>query len=517
MADMLKLMGESIPEFINQLFTWEMLLALVVGIGGGLLIGALPGLNPAAGITLLLPLTYTMSPVASLTMLTAIYAAGIMGGSYSAILLRTPGTSSAAATVTDGHALALKGQPLKALQVSTFSSGIGGIISAIALLFISPMLARVSIKFDSPEYFLLGLFGITIIASLASDSLLKGMISGLFGMCLSCIGQFPLESTYRYTFGIRALQTGLNSTVILLGLFSVSQVIIQVDRQRRGAVHTGKVEMVKLSGKGMDSSDWKRVLPIIMVCSVIGIFVGILPGAGAAIGAFIGYDQAKRMSKKENKAEFGQGAVEGIAGPEAANNAVTGGALIPMMTLSIPGSPVAAILLSALMIHGLTPGFSLFTEHASDTYPILFGFLLTNIIMIPLGLLFVRGMKKVVDLPPAVLYSVIIVLVFVGTYSISHSVSDLIVVAIFGLFGYFTRLCHYNDSGLCLGLILGTMTEKGLRRSFQLCRGDIVAYFLARPVCIALMILLVIVLIIPLIKAIRKKAQKKKDLFTEGA
>ncbi len=506
MSEILNLMWQSIPAFIDELFTLEMLFALVVGIGGGLMIGALPGLNPAAGITLLLPLTYTMGSVPSLTMLMAIYAAGIMGGSYSAILLRTPGTSSAAATVTDGHALALRGEPLKALETSTFASGIGGIFSAVALLFIAPFLARVSLAFDSPEYFLLGLFGITIIASLASESLLKGMVAGLFGMCLSAVGQFPLESTYRYTFGIKALKTGLNSTVILLGLFSISQVIIQFSALKRDHSTHKKVDILKISGKGLSLSDWKRILPIIVVCSFIGLYIGILPGAGAAIGAFVGYDQAKRMTKKEYKHELGQGALEGIAGPEAANNAVTGGALIPMMTLAIPGSPVAAILLGALQIHGLTPGFALFTENASETYPIIFGFLIANAIMIPLGLLFARGMKKVVDLPPAVLYTVIIVLVFVGTYSISHSKSDLIIVVLFGLFGYLTRTCKYTDSGLCLGLILGTMTEKGLRRSFQLCRGDIVGYFVGRPACVALVALLAVVLMIPLVR----KAKAKK-------
>ena len=512
MGEIYSLIGQSLPAFIDALFSLEMLLALAVGILGGLIIGALPGLNPAAGIALLMPITYNMSPIPALTMLMAIYTAGIMGGSYSAILLHTPGTTSAVATITDGYALTEKGEPLRALTTSTYASTIGGAISAIALLFISPLLAELSLTFDSAEYFLLGIFGISLIASLASDSLLKGCIAGLFGLCLSCVGQFPLESTYRYTFGIKHLRTGLNATIVLLGLFSISQVYTLIGERLKMTAEERAAEknkqLVALKGKDLTLKEKLHLLPTIVYTSIVGLFVGILPGAGASIGAFVGYNEAKRMSK--HKEEFGKGSIEGIAGPEAANNAVTGGSMIPLMTLGIPGSPVAAILLGALMIHGLQPGYKLFTEEADITYPIIFGFLLANVAMYFVGKVFVRLLRRVVDIPPAILNACIVVLVAVGGYSISNSINDLYIAAIFGLVGYFCRIGKFNTSALTLGLVLGTITEKGLRRSITMARGDIIGYYLARPACIILIVLIVASLFGPAFKKLLTRVKTKR-------
>lgn len=498
---------ESIPAFVEALFSLEMVIALLVGIVGGLVIGALPGLNPAAGIALLMPITYSMSPIPALTMLMGIYTAGIMGGSYTAILLHTPGTTSAVATLTDGYALTQKGQPLRALSASTYASTLGGIISAVALLLIAPMLAEVSLTFDSAEYFLLGLFGISLIASLASDSLLKGCIAGMFGLCVSCVGQFPLESAYRYTFGIKYLRTGLNSTIVLLGLFSIAQVfsLIRDSMKAREAYQPEekKADRIDLKGKDLSIKEKIGLLPTIIYTSVIGLFVGVLPGAGASIGAFMGYNEAKRISK--HKEEFGNGSIEGIAGPEAANNAVTGGSMIPLMTLGIPGSPVAAILLGALMIHGLQPGYKLFTEQADITYPIIFGFLLANIGMFFIGKAFIRVLRHIVDIPSAVLNTFIVVLVAIGGYSISNSINDLIIVAIFGLVGYFCRIANFNSSALTLGLVLGTITEKGLRRSITMAKGDLLGYYLNRPACVVLVVLILLCLLGPVLKKAFKK------------
>ena len=241
---------------------------------------------------------------------------------------------------------------------------------------------------------------------------------------------------------------------------------------------------------------------------IVGLFVGILPGAGASIGAFVGYNEAKRMSK--HKEEFGKGSIEGIAGPEAANNAVTGGSMIPLMTLGIPGSPVAAILLGALMIHGLQPGYKLFTEEADITYPIIFGFLLANVAMYFVGKVFVRLLRRVVDIPPAILNACIVVLVAVGGYSISNSINDLYIAAIFGLVGYFCRIGKFNTSALTLGLVLGTITEKGLRRSITMARGDIIGYYLARPACIILIVLIIASLFGPAFKKLLTRVKTKR-------
>ena len=294
-------LASSFTDFLNSLFTWEMLFALVVGICGGLIIGALPGLNPSAGICMLIPITYRMQPTAALTMLMAIYTAGILGGSYTAILLHTPGTTASVATIADGHAMVNNGKPLKALMASTYASCIGGVVSALALLFMAPVLAKLSLKFDAPEYFLLGILGICLIASLAEDSLIKGLISGCLGLLLSTIGTYPLEALYRFTFGIKELRSGLDSTIVLLGLFAISQAIATFSKNRENMGKHETIDKVDFKGEKLSWKERIRNLPLVIYTSILGAFIGILPGAGASIGSFVGYNEAKRLSKNKEQ------------------------------------------------------------------------------------------------------------------------------------------------------------------------------------------------------------------------
>lgn len=502
----------ALASFIDALFSWQMLFGLLVGIFGGMVVGALPGLGPNATIPLLLPLTYVMDPIPAMAMLMSVYTCAMTGGSYTSILLKTPGTAGNIPTAFDGYPMARSGKALKACQISTYSSVFGGTFSAVCLLFVAPLLARVSLLFDSPEYFAMGLFGISLIASLASDSVLKGVVSGAFGFCLSQIGQFPLEEQYRYTFGTQMLKPGLSTTLIFLGLFAIAQVLNLTQKTLSKDKEKHAVEKVKLDMKSRETYTWAerlKDLPLHLYCSVVGLFVGILPGAGGNIGAFIGYNEAKRVSKHPES--FGTGCTEGIVGPETANNATSGGAIIPMMTLGIPGSSTAALLMSALVIQGFTPGFTLFTTHANTTYPVLFSFLLINILMYFAGMLFVRFASRIVEIPDAILNVIVIVFVTIGGYSVVSigSATELVMLLFgFGLIGYFFNMCKYSGGSLALGLVLGQLTEKGFRRSLVMARGQWVKYMLGRPIAIALILLTIITLFYP---SIKKAIQRRKQ------
>jgi len=502
----------SFPAFFQALFSLEMVIALTVGIVGGLVIGALPGLNATTGIVLLMPITYTMSPVPALTMLMALYTAGIMGGSYSSILINTPGTSSSVATLFDGYPMTKRGEALKALNTSIFSSVLGGVISALALLLISPVLARIALFFDSSEYFLLGVFGLSLVASLSENGLCKGFTIGCMGLLVGCVGLAPLSSAPRYTFGTEMLYDGFNSTVVIIGCFSVAQVMVMV-HEAMTEKDRPKAEYASLKGaKFLSWSEIKQIVPVCIYSSIIGIGVGILPGAGAATGSYIAYSSAKGASKHPE--QFGTGCIEGIAAPEAANNAVTGSAMIPLLTLSIPGSTAASVLLGALMIQGLQPGFSLFTKQADIVFPIILGFLLANIIMLPVGLLFARVAGNIIRIPNAVLAPIIAVLAILGSYCIRIRVFDIFVVVAFGLLGFLMKKSKYAPGAFTLGLILGEMCESGLKRSFALAThfdGSLFRYYLSRPQSIILMLLILFNMSAPLRKMLKekKKAQIK--------
>ncbi|MCF0254548.1 MAG: tripartite tricarboxylate transporter permease, partial [Duodenibacillus sp.] len=358
MLDTLMLMGAG---FVNALSPIN-LIAMFLSTALGVAIGCLPGLSAAMGVALLLPVTFGMDPATGLIVLGGIYCGAIFGGSISAILIHTPGTPASAATAIEGYAMTLKGQAARALTIACFASFCGGLLSCISLYFFAPVLAELALQFKSPEYFWLSLFGLTVIAGVASKSLIKGLISGFLGLLLSTIGMDPMEGVERFMFGESTLYGGINVTCALIGLFSMSQVLIlaeaRIKERARASAITDKFRLPR--------EDIKRIMPPICRSWIIGNIIGILPGAGATIACFMGYNEAKRFSK--HKEEFGQGSIEGVAGSEAANNAVTGGSLIPTLTLGIPGESVTAVLMGGLVIHGLQPGPELFTTYAGMTY-----------------------------------------------------------------------------------------------------------------------------------------------------
>lgn len=493
-------------EILENLISINTFIALAIGIVGGMVVGALPGLSATMGVALLIPMTYGMDPAAALIMLCAVYTSAVYGGSITAILIHTPGTPNSAATAIDGYELTLQGKGLKAIGVSTISSTIGGVVSALALLLIAPPLSRIALNFSAPEYFLLAIFGLTIIGSVSSDSMLKGLTVATLGLLFATIG-LSLTGYPRFTFGSLYLRSGIPLIPALIGLFSMSQVLLEVSKRHQAGKPKDKIGEVKGSF-WPTKKEFKQISPTIIRSTIIGIFTGILPGAGGDIASWIGYNEAKRFSK--HKEEFGKGSIEGVAGPEAANNAVTGGALIPTLTLGIPGSATAAVLLGGLTIQGLVPGYGLFSRYADITYTIMYGFLAANILMGIAGYFIAKQVVKVTRIPTGVLMPLITVFSVVGSYSINNNMSDVYVMIVFGILGYFMQKRGFPTAPVVLSLILGPLAEKNLALSLEMAKVHWSIYFLSRPICVILLILIISSVVVPLLS--KKKSAKKEQI-----
>ena len=469
--------------FVNALSPMNIVI-MIASVTMGIVIGCMPGLSAAMGVALLLPLTFGMEPSAGLIMLGGIYCGAIFGGSISAILIHTPGTPASAATAIDGYAMTLKGKAGKALATACIASFWGGLLSCISLYFFAPMLAKLAMEFGSPEYFWLSLFGLTIIAGINTDSMILGLMSGAFGLVLSTIGMDPMQGVERFMFGQDSLYNGINITCALIGLFSMSQAFILAEKaivQRAKAAKFKDRIMLSLQ-------EMKQITPTVIRSWIIGNIIGLLPGAGASIACFLGYNEAKRFSKHPE--EFGKGSIEGIAGSEAANNAVTGGSLIPTLTLGIPGESVTAVLMGGLIIHGLQPGPELFTKYAPMTYTFFGGFVVIQFFMLLIGLLGCRGFAQISRLSDAILIPSVAVLCVVGSFAIHKNFFDVVIMMIFGVLGYLVRKFDLNPAAIVLALILGPIGENGLRRSLRLSGGSPAILF-STPLCWVLIALCV--------------------------
>lgn len=498
----LALMGAG---FFNALSPMNLLL-MAVATAVGVAIGCLPGLSAAMGVALLLPVTFGMDPATGLIILGGIYCGAIFGGSISAILIHTPGTPASAATAIEGYQLTLKGEAAKALTVACFASFCGGLLSCISLYFFAPPLAQLAMKFKSPEYFWLSLFGLTIIAGVSSKSMLKGLMSGVLGLLISTVGMDPMEGVPRFMFGQAALYNGVDVTCALIGLFSMSQILMLAEKKI-----APRPQATKFKNRfAMTGKEVKQITPTIFRSWIIGNIIGILPGAGASIACFIGYNEARRFSK--HKDQFGKGSIEGVAGSEAANNAVTGGSLIPMLTLGIPGESVTAVLMGGLIIHGLQPGPELFSTYAGMTYTFFAGFVFVQFAMLAIGMLGAKGFAQISRLSDAILIPSVFLLCVVGSYAIHNNVVEVAIMLIFGAIGYLIRKFDMNATAVVLGMILGPIGERGLRRSLMLSDGDPSILF-STPLCWALIALCVFGLLSPLLmERMEKKLRKKHDL-----
>lgn len=430
----------------------------------GVVIGVLPGLGATTGAALLLPFTLTMDPVHAITVLATIYVSATFAGSITAILINTPGTSAAAATTFDGFPLAQRGEAGRALGVAVVSSTVGGVFSVIVLCIAAPMLARVAYQFRPPEYFALTLFGLSMLASISSGGAVKNLIGGIFGVWLATIGAERATGIERFLFGNYELYEGLSFVPVFIGLFAMSELLVQSKRVNRIASAIG-MNAVKLPSK----EDYKKIWKTILRSCGIGTFIGILPAEGATVASMIGYSEARRWSK--NKEEFGKGAIEGIAGAEAANNAATGGAMVPTMVLGIPGSGTTAIILVGLMVHGLRPGPYLFTEQVDKVYQIFGAMLVANLMFLGMGLYAAKFFARISLIPAAILWPIVFALSVVGSYSLSSSLLDVWIVLIFGVIGFFARRHGFAVAPIAVGLILGEMVESNLQNSLKMFEG----------------------------------------------
>lgn len=498
-------------QVLTNLISIESLMALVLGVVGGMIIGALPGLNATMAISLLIPITYSMAPHAAFIMMMAVYTSAFYGGSLTAILIHTPGTPSSAATAGDGYTLTKKGRGLEAMGMSTVASMFGGAVSGVALLTLAPLLGKISLMFSAPEYFLIVILGLSIIGGLGGGSMIKGFLMGCFGLFLGTIGTDGLTGQLRFTFGIDGLYAGISTVPALIGLFSISQALVLSEKYLdfKNGIHR-TLDDNSMKGKFLPSfKEMLRLGPNFIRSAIIGVVVGILPGAGGDIGAWFAYSQAKKASKHPE--EFGDGSLEAICASETANNAVTGGSIIPLITLGIPGSTVAAVLLGALILHGLTPGQSMFTKNITTTYTIIIGFILANIMMGLIGIVICRQVVKITKVSDAILIPVIVVLSTIGSYSINNRFSDVYLMLIFGLIGYLCRKLDLPTAPIILGMLLEATGESGFKNAILMSKGQpVILYYLQRPASLVLLVLIFLTVVVPIISMAMKAVKSRK-------
>lgn len=463
------------------------ILAIVGGMSLGLFVGSMPGLTATMAIAILLPLTFGMDPATGITMLTSLYMGAMYGGSILAILVNTPGTPAAAATVLDGYKMTENGQAGRALGISLTASLVGGIISSIVLLTVAPVLGQIALAIGAVELFAIAVLGLTIIGSLSTGSVIKGLLSGTVGVLISLMGMDPITGSTRFTFGSVYLFDGISFVIALIGLFSIPQAFKLVEKDRE------KVKASKIKGKMLPS--WKEIKSLkttLARSSVIGVFTGLIPGTGGDTASWFSYNEAKRFSKEKNK--FGTGHAEGLAAPESANNAVVGGALIPTITLGVPGSSATAVLLGALMIHGIVPGPTLMTEYADVTYTLLWAVLISTFFLFGLGLLYTRLAVGVTKIPGKLLAPIIVLLSVIGTFAVNNSMIDVMIMFIFGIVGYFMDKLNISVAPMVIGMILGSMLDTSLHQSLIIGDGDWLVFLKNPTSAILLFIALVSIL-----------------------
>ena len=492
-----------IAQGIFSLADPMILLMIFAGTVFGVVIGALPGLTSTMGVALLVPVTFGMSPEMGLALLGAIYCSSTYSGAISAILINIPGTPANCCTLLDGYPMTQKGESGRAIALATSASAFGGFISIFALLFMAPPLAEFALKFGAQEYFLLALFGVSVIASLSDRNMLKGLWAGALGLFLSIIGMHPLTGDVRFTAGIAELYSGLPIVIALIGLYSIPEVISSLS----GSDNSEK--QVNAVGSGVISQMMElfKYKMLIFRATVIGIIVGIVPGAGSSIASFVAYDDAKRSSKTPEL--FGTGSPEGVIASETSNNAVVGGSLIPALTLGVPGNAVSAVLIGGLMIHGLKPGPTLFIENSSIVYSFIMSLFVSNLAFIPVGLFIARYGIKLIETPASILGPLVIGLAVMGSYAINMSVVEIMLMLGIGLIGFLMKEFDVPREPLVLGLVLGSMAEGELARAFSLVHGS-VPMLLKSMARSPLSLVIIALTLLSLWQGVRKQFLKKK-------
>ncbi|EIE2975560.1 tripartite tricarboxylate transporter permease [Escherichia coli] len=474
----------------------QALLFATFGVMLGIVIGALPGLTATMGVAILLPFTYGMEPVSGLLMICGVFFGGVYDGSITAILLKIPGTPAAAATAIDGYELTKQGKAGLALSAATFSSFSGGTLSIIVLMFLSPVLASWALKFSASESFALATFGLSIIASISGESLIKGLIAGVGGLLIATIGLDPMGGFPRFTGGFVELMN-VPFIPVMIGLFAASEAFRSMEQNqqiRQGA-------KVAIGSLLLPWQTLRRIALTILRSSGLGVFIGMIPGAGADIAAFVAYNETRRFSKTPEN--FGKGEIKAVASCEAGANGCTGGVLLPMLTLGIPGDAVTAIMLGALTLQGMQPGPLMFTDHGDMVYTLFVGMIFCYFMLLVLGLLSLKVIGNVVKIPGNILTPMILALCVVGTYALNNSLFDVGIMLIAGVVGYFMQKGGYPASPVVLALIMGPMAESNFRRALSLSGGSL-DFLYTRPITLALLTLAAFTLLTPIIRKIMR-------------
>lgn len=476
----------------------------LIGVVCGTLIGALPGLGPSAGLAVLLPITFGMDPVAGIIMLAGIYYGAMYGGSITSILINTPGDSAAVMTALDGYPLNLKGRAGPAMGMAAFASFIGGTISIIIFTFLAPVMADFALSFGAPEYFALMVMGLSALASMTGDDPVKGFLSAVLGIIISMVGLDLVTGMPRFTFGSLHLMGGVDFVPVAMGLFGITEIVLSSEEtDTRSGLKAADLRFTKLFP---NLTDWARCKLIIPVGTLLGFFIGMLPGAGATIASFMSYGTAKKLSRHPD--EFGTGAIEGVAAPECANNAASVGAFVPLLTLGVPGSASTAVMMGALMMFGMRPGPLLFENNPDFVWGLIASMYVGNIMLITMVLVFVPLFVRVLQVPRGILNSIVMAFILIGAYSLEGSMFTVYLTLSFGVLGYFMKKMKIPAVPMVLALVLGQLMENSLRQSMIMSQGNPIIFF-ARPISCVLMLVAFGAMLIPVAKNLIKKVAVK--------
>ncbi len=487
---------------IETAITAEALLFCFLGVTVGMFIGVLPGIGPLAAVAMLLPVTYHLEPMPALIMLAGIFYGAQYGGSTASILLNLPGTSTTAVTAIDGYPMAKQGRAGVALFITTLTSFFGGCFAIVLLMSFAPALGAMALKFSSAEYFSIMLLGLIAAATMSLGNPVKGVVSVVAGLMLAMVGMDTTSGQLRYTFGILELQDGLNLVAMAMGLFGVAEILKNAGTPERDASQLQKVRMRDLVPTRKDLSQcWK---PTIRGAG-IGSFIGTLPGAGPTLAAFLAYALEKRVARDPSR--FGRGAIEGISAPEAANNASTQAAFIPTLALGIPGDAAMAVLLGAMMIHGIQPRPEFFTEHADLFWGLVISFWVGNVMLLVLNIPLIGVWVRILTIPKRILFPAVTFFICVGVYSVNNNPFDVLMVIVFGLIGYLMNAFQYPTAPLLMGFILGPMIEQHFRRALLFSRGDLTT-FIDRPISAAFLAAATILFVATLLPSLKARFTK---------
>jgi putative tricarboxylic transport membrane protein len=459
----------------------------LIGCVLGTLIGVLPGLGPAAGTAILIPITFKLDPTGAIIMLSAIYYGAMYGGTITSVLLNVPGEAASVITCIDGHQMAKQGRGGTALGIAAIGSFIGGIAATVALVVVATPLSTLALKFGPPEFFALMLFGLSLVTGLAGRSLVAGVLMTALGLWLAMVGIDPVRGAPRFTFGIPELYDGVGFIPVVMGLFGIGEILMTAEKPYKEVIKTSLAHLLP------SREEWRRSAGAIVRGTGIGFFLGLIPGVGSIIPTFMSYITEKRVSKEPEK--FGNGAIEGVAGPETANNAYANAAMVPLLTLGIPSSPTIAVLMGAFIVNGLTPGPFLFQERPELVWAIIASFFIGNVVLLILNLPLVGLWAKILEIPWQYVCVGTLLFCILGAYSINQSVFDIWLMLIFGVIGYLLRKLDFPMAPAVLGLILGPQLERSLRTSLEMSAGDF-TIFLTRPITAVLLMLSVTVLVV---------------------